>query len=155
MRLALAELWSGASPSPRQSSSAAASPASSIAEISVKAIRWGVSEMGLMLVMNGNDCPGCDSPNRFCLGPQTDILCPGNLHSADVVRNLGQIVNANGAFGQVSESAFFLDPTQLSDLSRNRVIDLLNATGTALRNLGHPVDTNAGIKAANQVFGIS
>lgn len=155
MRLALAELWSGASPSPRQSSSAAASSASSIAEISVKAIRWGVSEMGLMLVMNGNDCPGCDSPNRFCLGPQTDIQCPGNLHSADVVRNLGQIVNANGAFGQVSESAFFLDPTQLSDLSRNRVIDLLNATGTALRNLGHPVDTNAGIKAANQVFGIS
>jgi len=41
------------------------------------------------------------------------------------------------------------------DLSRNRVIDLLNATGTALRKLGHPVDTNAGIRAANQVFGIS
>jgi aspartate aminotransferase-like enzyme len=64
-------------------------------------------------------------------------------------------VSANGAFGEVSENAFFLDPTQLGDLSRNRVIDLLNATGTALRKLGHPVDTNAGIRAANQVFGIS
>jgi hypothetical protein len=31
----------------------------------------------------------------------------------------------------------------------------LNATGAALRNLGHPVDINAGIKAANQVLGIS
>lgn len=155
MRLALAELWSGASPSIRQSSSSAASSASSIADLSVKAIRWGVSEMGLLLVADGSDCPGCDSPRRFCLGPQTDIQCPGNLRSADVVRSLGQIVNANGAFGPVSESAFFLDPTQLSDLSRNRVIDLLNATGTALRNLGHPVDISAGIKAANQVFGIS
>jgi 3-dehydro-L-gulonate-6-phosphate decarboxylase len=155
MRLALAELWSGTSPSVRQSSSSAASSASSIADLSVKAIRWGVSEMGLLLVADGRECPGCDSPRRFCLGPQTDIQCPGNLRSTDVVRSLGQIVSANGAFGPVSESAFFLDPTQLGDLSRNRVIDLLNATGTALRNLGHPVDTSAGIKAANQVFGIS
>jgi hypothetical protein len=155
MRMALAELWSGTSPSVRQSSSSAASAASPIADLAVKAIRWGVSEMGLSLVADGRECPGCDSPRRFCLGPQTDIQCPGNLRSTDVVRSLGQIVNANGAFGPVSESAFFLDPTQLSDLSRNRVIDLLNATGTALRNLGHPVDTSAGIKAANQVFGIS
>jgi aspartate aminotransferase-like enzyme len=111
--------------------------------------------MGLSLVVDGRECPGCDSPRRFCLGSQTDIQCPGNLRSADVVRGLGQIVSANGAFGSVSESAFFLDPTQLGDLSRNRVVDLLNATGTALRNLGYPVDTNAGLKAANQVYGNS
>ena len=111
--------------------------------------------MGLSLVVDGRECPGCDSPRRFCLGTQTDIHCPGSLRSADVVRSLGQIVSANGAFGSVSESAFFLDPTQLGDLSRNRVVDLLNATGTALRNLGYPVDTNAGLKAANQVFGNS
>src|SRR5512140_1798241 len=61
MRLALADLWSGASPSVRQSSSSAASSASSIADLSVKAIRWGVSEMGLLLVSDGSDCPGCDS----------------------------------------------------------------------------------------------
>jgi hypothetical protein len=48
-----------------------------------------------------------------------------------------------------------LDPAQFSDLSRNRVVELLNATGTALHQLGYPVDTNAGIKAANQVLGIS
>ena len=83
------------------------------------------------------------------------IHCPGSLSAAEVVRSLGQIFNADGSFSPVSESAFFLDPAQLGDLSRNRVIDLLNATGTALGNLGHPVNTNAGIKAANQVFGIS
>ena len=155
MRLALAELWSGASPSTRKTSSSAASAASSIADLSVKAIRWGVSEMGLSLVVDGRECPGCDSPRRFCLNSQTNIQSPGSLRSTDIVRSLGQSVSANGAFGEVSDNAFFLDPTQLGDLSRNRVIDLLNATGTALRKLGHPVDTNAGIRAANQVFGIS
>jgi 3-dehydro-L-gulonate-6-phosphate decarboxylase len=155
MRLALAELWSGASPSTRKTSSSTASGVSSIADLAVKAIRWGVSEMGLSLVVDGRDCPGCDSPRRFCLNSQTNIQCPGSLRSADIVRSLGQSVTANAAFGEVSENAFFLDPTQLGDLSRNRVIDLLNATGTALRKLGCPVDTNAGIRAANQVFGIS
>jgi aspartate aminotransferase-like enzyme len=91
----------------------------------------------------------------MCPATQTDIQCPNNLRSDDVVRSLAQIVTANAAFGRVSENAFFLDPAQLGELSRNRVIDLLNATGTALRQLGCPVDTNAGIKAANQVLGIS
>lgn len=153
MRLALADLWSKSSAgvlSPRSTSAV-----SSMAELAAKAIRWGVSEMGLSLVVDGRECPGCDSHRRLCLGTQTDIQCPNNLRSDDVVRSLAQTVSANGAFGRVSDSAFFLDPTQLGELSRNRVIDLLNATGSTLRQLGYPVDINAGIKAANQVLGIS
>ena len=114
-----------------------------------------LKQMGLTLVADGRDCPGCDSPRRLCLGTQTDIRCPGNLRSDDVVRVLAQISNANGAFGRVSERVFFLDPAQLGDLSRNRVIELLNATATALQQLGCPVEFSAGIKAANQVLGIS
>jgi hypothetical protein len=109
--------------------------------------------MGLSLVVDGRECPGCDSTRRLCLGTQTDIQCPSNMRAEEVVRGLAQAVNVGGAFGLVSESAFFLDPTQFGDLSRNRVIDLLNATGTTLQNLGYSVDINAGIKAANQVFG--
>ena len=153
MRLALANLWSSSSAgvlSPRPTSAV-----SSLAELAAKAIRWGVSEMGLSLVIDGRECPGCDSHRRLCLGTQTDIQCPNNLRSDDVVRGLAQTVSANGAFGRVSDSAFFLDPAQLGELSRNRVIDLLNATGAALKQLGCSVDTNAGIKAANQVLGIS
>lgn len=152
MRLALADLWSK---TPGSSSSEPTTSASSLADLAVKAIRWGVSEMGLSLVIDGRECPGCDSARRLCLGTQTDIQCPGNMRADEVVRKLAQVVNAGGAFGQVSESAFFLDPTQLGDLSRNRVIDLLNATGTSLQNLGGSVDISAGIKAANQVFGYS
>jgi 3-dehydro-L-gulonate-6-phosphate decarboxylase len=150
MRMALAELWSKSSPS--SSSSKSTSPR---ADLAAKAIRWGVSEMGLSLVIDGRECPGCDSPRRVCLGTQTDILCPDNMKSGDVVKGIGQIVNADGAFGRISDNVFFIDPAQMSELSRNRVIDLLNATGTVLTKLGHPVDINAGIKAANQVFGIS
>ncbi|NLF49551.1 MAG: hypothetical protein GX577_00295 [Leptolinea sp.] len=153
MRMALADLWSKSASN--LSSSNASTPNSSFADLSAKAVRWGVSGMGLSLVIDGRECPGCDSPLRFCLGTQIEIQCPGDLRSDDVIRGLGQIITANGVFGRVSENAFFLDPSQLGDLSRNRVIDLLNATGTALRNLGYPVDTNAGIKAANQVLGIS
>ncbi len=153
MRMALADLWSKSASN--SSSFNTASPSSSLADLSAKAVRWGVSGMGLSLVLDGRECPGCDSPRRFCLGTQIDIQCPGSLRSDDVIRGLGQIVTANGVFGRVSENAFYLDPSQLGDLSRNRVIDLLNATGTALRNLGYPVDTNAGIKAANQVLGNS
>lgn len=153
MRLALADLWLHSSSSTH--SSHKTSPASSLADLASKAIRWGVSEMGLSLVVDGRECPGCDSNSRLCLGTQTDIQCPGNLRSDDIVRGLAQIVNADGTFGRVTESVFFLDPAQFSDLSRNRVVDLLNATGTTLRQLGYPVDTNAGIMAANQVLGIS
>ena len=154
MRLALHTLWSGASAglTPGPSSPTAAS---ALGDLAAKAIRWGVSEMGLTLVADGRDCPGCDSPRRLCLGTQTDIRCPGNLRSDDVVRVLAQISNANGAFGRVSERVFFLDPAQLGDLSRNRVIELLNATGTALQQLGCPVEFSTAMKAANQVLGIS
>jgi len=151
MRLALAELWSASGVlSPRTVSAPAV-----VADLAAKAIRWGVSEMGLTLVADGRDCPGCDSPRRLCLGTQTDIRCPGNLRSDDIVRVLAQISNANPAFGRVAEHTFYLDPARLSDLSRNRVVELLGATGTALHQLGHPVDISAGIKAAHQVLGIS
>jgi 3-dehydro-L-gulonate-6-phosphate decarboxylase len=153
MRMALADLWSRSATS--ISASRTASPISALPELAAKAIRWGVSEMGLSLVVDGRECPGCDSPRRFCLGTQTEIQCPGNLRSDDIVRGLAQIVNANGVCGRINDNAFFLDPSKFSDLSRNRVIDLLNATGTALQNLGCPVDINAGINAAHQVLGIS
>ena len=151
MRLALKELWTGSSfDLPLTSSST-----SSLTDLAAKAIRWGVSEMGLSLVVDGRECPGCDSPRRFCLGTATEIQCPGNLPSDDVVRGLAKIINSNGTFGRISDNVFYLDPAQFSDLSRNRVVELLNATGITLQQLGISVDTNAGIKAANQVLGIS
>ena len=69
MRLAIADIWSN-------SSSGMSSPrlSSPTADLAAKATRWGVSEMGLSLTIDGRDCPGCNSPARFCLGSRTDIL---------------------------------------------------------------------------------
>ncbi len=153
MRMALAELWSRSATS--ISSPANISPVNALPELAAKAVRFGVSEMGLLLVVDGRECPGCDSHRRFCLGTQTEIQCPNNIRSDDVVRGLAQTTSADGVFGRVSENAFFLDPGKFGNLSRKRVIDLLNDTGTVLRHLGYPVDINAGIKVANQVLGIS
>ena len=153
MRMALADLWSRSSTS--ISPSHTSSPVSALPELAAKAIRFGISEMGLSLLVDGRQCPGCDSPRRVCLGTQTDIQCPGNLRSDDILRGLAKVADASGVFGRINDNAFFLDPSKFGDLSRNRVIDLLKGTGLALRNLGQPVDINAGIKAAQQVLGIS
>jgi 3-dehydro-L-gulonate-6-phosphate decarboxylase len=153
MRLAVAELWGGSSLSvPSHRNLVASSP---IADTAAKAVRYGVSDMGLLLAMDGRECPGCDSPRRFCLGTQTTIQCPTGIRADDVVRGLSQALDPNGAFGRVSDDTFFLDPGQLADLSRNRVIALLNATGNVLQQLGCQVDVHAGIRTANLVFGNS
>jgi len=151
MRLAVAEIWGRSSPS--ISSARNLSASSTLAETAAKAIRYGASEMGLVLAVDGRECPGCDSPRRLCLGSQTIIQCPKGITADAVVRALSQTLDPSGAFGRVSNDTFFLDPAQLADLSRNRVIDLLNATGNALKQLGCQVDINAGIKSANIVLG--
>jgi hypothetical protein len=61
MRMALADLWSHSSTS--ISSSRTPTPISALPELAAQAIRWGVSEMGLSLVVDGRKCPGCDSPH--------------------------------------------------------------------------------------------
>jgi len=118
-----------------------------------KAIRWGVSEMGLLLTVDGRECPGCDSPNRFCEGTITTIHSPDGVNVDNLVQSITQIFGQSRAFGRAANNAFYLDPAQLSDPSPAKIIDLLLATGNALRQLGYRVDVNAGIGVANQILG--
>jgi hypothetical protein len=109
--------------------------------------------MGLLLTVDGRDCPGCDSPQRFCPGTITTIHCPDGINVNDLVQSIAQAFGQSNAFGRLSGDAFYLDPAQLANLSPRRVIDLLMATGNALRQLGRPVDLNAGLNVANQILG--
>ena len=109
--------------------------------------------MGLLLTVDGRECPGCDSPQRFCQGTITTIHCPDGIQANELMQSMAQIFGQSHAFGPMSSSTFYLDPAQLADLSPGRVIDLLLATGNALRQLGSWVDINSGIGAANQIFG--
>jgi len=152
LRSAIARLW-GATKTPISWVSDGTVSASSLADVAAKAIRWGVSEMGLLLTIDGRDCPGCDSPARFCQGTQTDICTPVGLSAADIVGAIARIFGQSESFGEVTPDVFFLDPARLSDLSSRRVLDLLNATGNSLRQLGCRVDDNAGVEVANRILG--
>ncbi len=125
----------------------------SVADVAAKAIRWGVSEMGLLLTVDGRACPGCDSPQRLCKGTITTIHCPGGIRVDDLVQGIAHIFGQSRAFGRASDDSFFLDPAQLTDLSPSRIVDLLLATGNALRQLGYSVDVNAGVGVANRLLG--
>lgn len=122
-------------------------------DIAAKAIRWGVSEMDLLLTTDGTDCPGCDAPGRLCRGTQTAVFVPGNINVDDLVGAIERIMGPSKAYGKVDHAAFYLDPAQLAAYSPAAVVQLLAATGNALAGLGHRVDLNSGIAAANQVLG--
>ena len=122
-------------------------------DVAAKAIRWGISEMDLLLTTDGTECPGCDAPGQFCQGTETAIFVPDSINVDDLVGAIEQVMGPSNAFGKVNHAAFYLDPAQISNFTPAGVIQLLAATGNALTGLGHRVDLNAGIAAANQVLG--
>jgi 3-dehydro-L-gulonate-6-phosphate decarboxylase len=140
MRSAIARLWG-------------APQATAAAEVAAKAIRWGISEMGLLLTTDGRDCPGCDSPQRLCQETMTTIHCPEGIRVDDLVPTIARLFGPSQALGSSSGDAFFLDPAQLKDPSPERITDLLLATGNAVRQLGYPADVNAGVGVANRILG--
>jgi 3-dehydro-L-gulonate-6-phosphate decarboxylase len=151
MRSAIHRLWG----SPRAAPSVVeARPVASnmAADLAAKAIRWGISEMGLLLTMDGRNCPGCDAPDRFCRGTITEIQSPGGIPASQLVQVIAQIFGPGGAFGQITEDVFYLDPAQLDRITPERITDLLMATGNALRQLSCPVDVNTGVGAANRIL---
>ncbi|MBU0609309.1 MAG: orotidine 5'-phosphate decarboxylase, partial [Armatimonadetes bacterium] len=115
------------------------------AENAAKALRWGVSEMGLMLTVDGHDCPGCDSPQRFCWGTRVEVVAPAGVNAGDVVAKISQNYGRTAAVTRGSENSLVLDPAQLPNSTPNQVLDLLRAMGNALRGLGCAVDTAAGV----------
>lgn len=149
VRAILNRLWGGASAVP---TSANGHGASSLHHTAPMAVRHAISEMGLMLAVDGRNCPGCDSPKRLCQGTQTPIHCPAGVSAETVVQTIGQSFGQSQAVGRVSGDVFFLDPGQLPAPSPHRIIELLTATGHALRQLGCQVDVGAGIAVANQIM---
>ncbi|HOG46546.1 MAG TPA: orotidine 5'-phosphate decarboxylase [Anaerolineae bacterium] len=122
------------------------------AENAAKALRWGLSEMGLMLTVDGNGCPGCDSPQRFCWGSRVEVAAPAGVHAGDVVARIAEGYGHTPAVTRGSNHSFVLDPAQLPHCTPNEVLELLRATGQALRALGCTVDIAAGIAVAESIL---
>ena len=122
------------------------------AENAAKALRWGVSEMGLLLTVDGRDCPGCDSPQRFCWGSRVEVVVPAGANTGDVLARMAASYGHTPAATRGGEASLVLDPAQLPNCTPNEVLELLRALGNALRGLGCAVDVTAGLSVAENVL---
>lgn len=148
MRLAIADIWSDGS-TQAQPHRQSARPGDRAA----KAIRWGVSEMGLQLTVDGRDCPGCDAPDRFCKGTRTDVVIPAGVDARHFVQQLlANLPGESQAAGMSGPGAFYLDVGALSQINDDKVLALLAAAGTALQRAGQPANTGAAMRAAHEIL---
>ena len=149
IRLTIARLWSenvsGTSSSPRTSSTT---------DLAAKAIRWGVSEMGLSLTIDGRECPGCNSQARFCHGSRTDIQMPSGVDSQQFYRRLLASLSPgeSQAIGTDSPGSFYLDVGALSQIDESKVLNLLSATSSALQSVGQSSNTSTAMAIAKEIL---
>lgn len=119
-----------------------------------KAVRWGISELGLWLTVDGQECPGCDAPGRFCTGPRVEIQTPPGVDNQALVNRIATSLNMSGgqAIGWDQPNAFYLDVSGLPQLNEASVSQLIQLTGSALMALGFPATIEAALTSVHQVF---
>lgn len=123
------------------------------ADQAAKAVRWAISEMGLMLTVDGRECPGCDAPGRFCHGTRTEVILPPGINQQTLVSRIANIDAAGGsAVGSTQPGTFYLDVGQLSRVNESSVVGLLAVTGQALNALGHGADTRNALIVAQRIM---
>jgi 3-dehydro-L-gulonate-6-phosphate decarboxylase len=149
IRLAIADIWSGAASLDLRSRSAVLE-----IDLAAKVIRWGISEMGLFLTIDGTNCPGCNSPNRFCQGSRTDIRIPAGVDRNQLIQELISKVGPgqSQAVGVDQPGSFYLDVGVLPQVTRENVLGLLLATGSALEKVGQATNINAAMRVANDIL---
>lgn len=148
IRLAIADIWSG-----RPASVPSSGSGIYTADRAAHAIRWGVSEMGLSLTVDGRDCPGCYAADRFCKDSRTDIRMPSGTDSQQFIQQLmAGMPGESQAVGLDGPSAFYLDVGALSQINEANVLGLLSATSIALQKVGQPTNTRAAMTVAHDIL---
>ena len=119
-----------------------------------KALRYGVSEMGLQLVVNGHKCPGCDSKGQFCANTATAVRYPPGIRHEEFAGLMHQQYGLSiaGTYGPLAGEAFRVGPTGLLQISRGFTLNLLTCMSMAFRRLGYPCNVDEAIKTAEIVF---
>jgi hypothetical protein len=109
--------------------------------------------MGLLLTVDGRDCPGCNAPDRFCRGSKTDVRIPHGVDQQQFVRQLiAGMPGESQAIGTDSPGSFYLDVGALSQMNEQTVLGLLSATSVALQKVGQPVNTRAAMSVAHEIL---
>jgi alanine-glyoxylate transaminase/serine-glyoxylate transaminase/serine-pyruvate transaminase len=119
-----------------------------------KAIRCAVQEMGLELVVSGHDCPGCDSPGRFCADTVTAIRHPLHIRHEDFAQLMHNQygISIAGTYGPLAGKAFRVGPTGLMQISPRFTLNLLSCIGMTLQQLGFPANVERGLTVANAIL---
>jgi alanine-glyoxylate transaminase/serine-glyoxylate transaminase/serine-pyruvate transaminase len=119
-----------------------------------KAIRYGVTELGLELVASGHNCPGCDAAGRFCADSATAIRYPPDIRHEDFSRVMRDEYNISigGTYGPLAGGAFRVGPTGLLQVRREFALNLLGCLGLALRHLGCPSDVDRALTVADTIL---
>ena len=111
-------------------------------------------DTAVRLTVDGRDCPGCNSPQRLCQSPRTDVLVPGGVDRQQFLQQLIANVDPgeSQAVGLGASGSFYLDVSTLSQLNEQKILGLLSATSIALQNFGQPVNTRAAMTAAHNIL---
>jgi alanine-glyoxylate transaminase/serine-glyoxylate transaminase/serine-pyruvate transaminase len=122
--------------------------------LAAKAIRYGVSEMGLQLLPDGTRCPGCDSPMRLCADTATPICYPTGVSHDQFANFLNEKFNVaiGGGLGPLAGKTFRVGPTGLVQIQPSNVLKLLSVIGMGMKEMGVRVNTEAGFDAARQIL---
>lgn len=129
-------------------------PVLTYTDVAAKAIRWGVSEMGLDLTIDGRDCPGCNSPARFCQDTKTEIQTPAGINNQVLVDLIQSSLGPGekATVGVNTADSFYIDTAQLPQVNNNNVLGLLTATSAALHKTGLAADIGAAMTAAQNIL---
>ncbi len=119
-----------------------------------KAIRYAVSEMGLDLVVSGHNCPGCNSPDRFCADTATAIRYPSRIRHEDFAQAMHDQygISIAGTYGPLAGRAFRVGPTGLMQIGRGFTLNLLGCMGMAFQQLGFPVNVDQVLHVADSIL---
>jgi aspartate aminotransferase-like enzyme len=119
-----------------------------------RAIRQAVLEMGLELVANCRECPGCDATHRFCADTVTAIRYPPGVCHEDFAQLMHDYygISIAGTYGPLAGKAFRVGPAGLLQVERGFTLHLLSSMGLALRQLGFPAPVEQGLVVADEIL---
>jgi alanine-glyoxylate transaminase/serine-glyoxylate transaminase/serine-pyruvate transaminase len=126
-------------------------------EIAAKAIRFGLSELGLRIVADGTQCPGCDAANRHCASTATAIWYPQGIDHTEFRRVLSRQyrIAIGGGLGKLAGKTFRVGPTGFTQIQPRNVLSLIQSIGLGLRQFGLDANIENAIRVTNEILGVS
>jgi aspartate aminotransferase-like enzyme len=122
--------------------------------VAAKAIRSGIRELGLNLFVNCSQCPGCDSPKRFCADTVTVFRYPRGVVHEDFAKIMSQQygIAIGGGIGKLKGKICRIGPAGLVQILPRNIFALVTSIGLAMRQLGAKVEIQSAIDVVNRVL---